>query len=87
MALYLLALGLPKALYAGTTSIFFTLLGNLIKFVPWLWVGGTSRDLLWLMAGALPVIPCGVWLGWRLHEKLNQRQLYRFCLWTPGDNR
>ena len=31
------------------------------------------------MAIALPVIPFGVWLGWRLHEKLNQQQLYRFC--------
>ena len=78
LALYLLGLGLPKALYAGTISIFFTL-GNLIKFLPWLWVGGTSPELWWLMAIALPVIPFGVWLGWRLHEKLNQQQLYRFC--------
>ena len=78
LALYLLSLGLPKALYAGTTSIFFTL-GNLIKFVPWLWVGGTSKELWWLMAMAMPAIPLGVWLGWRLHEILNQKQLYRLC--------
>ena len=31
------------------------------------------------MAMSLPVIPLGVWLGWRLHEKLHQRQLYRLC--------
>jgi len=42
LALYLLGLGLPKALYAGTTSIFF--------FLPWLWVGSTSPEPWWLMA-------------------------------------
>ncbi|MYD92255.1 MAG: sulfite exporter TauE/SafE family protein [Chloroflexi bacterium] len=78
LALYLLSLGLPKALYAGTTSIFFTL-GNIIKMVPWLWVAGTSNELWWLMAISLPVIPFGVWLGWRLHERLEQKQLYRLC--------
>ena len=78
LALYLLGLGLPKHLYAGTTSIFFTL-GNLLKVIPWLWVGGASSELWWLMALSLPVIPLGVWLGWRLHENLDQRQLYRLC--------
>ena len=28
---------------------------------------------------SLPIIPLGVWLGWKLHEKLPQRQLYRLC--------
>lgn len=78
LAIYLLRLGLPKALYAGTTSIFFTI-GNLIKVVPWLWVARPSADMGWLMLIALPVIPLGVWLGWRLHERLDQRQLYRLC--------
>ena len=78
LALYLLGLGLPKALYAGTTSLFFSV-GNLVKFVPWLWVGGTSKELAWLMVMSLPVIPLGVWLGWRLHERLDQVQLYRVC--------
>lgn len=78
LALYLLGLGLPKALYAGTTSIFFTA-GNLIKVVPWLWVSRPTADMGLLMLMALPVIPLGVWLGWRLHERLDQRQLYRLC--------
>ena len=59
LALYLLRLGLPKEQYAGTTSIFFTL-GNLLKFIPWLWVTRTSSELWWLMAISLPVIPLGV---------------------------
>ena len=78
LALYLLPLGLPKTLYAGTTSILFTV-GNLIKVLPWLWVGQASGDIWWLMAIALPAIPVGVWLGWRLNERLDQTQLYRVC--------
>ena len=30
--------------------------------------------------GGVPVaIPAGVWTGWRLHGRLNQRQIYRAC--------
>ena len=35
LAMYLLPLGLSKEVYAGTTSMFFTV-GNAIKAVPWL---------------------------------------------------
>jgi hypothetical protein len=31
------------------------------------------------MAFCLPAIPGGVWLGWRLHGTLDQRQIYRAC--------
>ena len=78
LALYLLPLDLPKARYAGTTSIVFTV-GNLIKVLPWLWFGQASGDIWWLTAIALPAIPVGVWLGWRLNERLDQTQLYRVC--------
>jgi uncharacterized membrane protein YfcA len=27
----------------------------------------------------MPVIVLGVWAGWRLHDRLNQVQLYRAC--------
>jgi uncharacterized membrane protein YfcA len=78
LALYMLGLGLPKAIYAGTTSLFFTA-GNLVKVVPWLWVAQPSATTWLLMGLSLPVIPFGVWLGWRLHERLDQAQLYRLC--------
>ena len=78
LALYLLSLGLPKALYAGTTSIFFTI-GNVIKIIPWLWVAQPSMELWLMMLICIPVIPIGVWLGWRLHERLDKQQLYRLC--------
>lgn len=78
VAMYLLPLGLPKALYAGTTFLYFVV-GNFVKVGPWLVLAGPSRELWLLMAASLPMIPLGVWSGWRLHGRLDQRQLYLAC--------
>jgi hypothetical protein len=78
LAMYLLPLGLSKELYAGTTSLFFTV-GNATKAVPWLLLAKPAPDVWILMACCLFVIPAGVWLGWRLHGTLDQRQIYRAC--------
>jgi uncharacterized membrane protein YfcA len=78
LAMYLLPLGLPKSVYAGTTFVFFVV-GNLVKVGPWLVLAQPTRELWWLMALSVPVTSVGVWLGWRLHEGLDERQLYRLC--------
>lgn len=78
LAMYLLPLGLSKEIYAGTTSLFFTV-GNAVKAVPWLLLVRPTAPVWILMAACLPVIPAGIWLGWRLHGRLDQRQLYRAC--------
>jgi len=78
LALYLLRRGLPKEVYAGTTSLFFTV-GNAIKMGPWLTLVRPTSELWTLMVLCLPVVPLGVWIGWRLHHRLDQRQLYRIC--------
>ncbi|WP_342727573.1 sulfite exporter TauE/SafE family protein [Bradyrhizobium sp. B097] len=78
LAMYLLPLGMSKALYAGTTSLFFTV-GNLLKAGPWLVLATPSGSLWMLMALCVPAVPVGVWAGWRLHERLDQRALYRAC--------
>jgi len=78
LAMYLLPLGLSKQVYAGTTSLFFTV-GNATKAVPWLLLVKPSAHVWILMAVCLLAIPAGVWLGWRLHGRLDQRQLYRAC--------
>ena len=78
LAMYLLPLGLPKQIYAGTTSLFFTV-GNLVKAGPWLVIGQPSQSLLTMMALGVPVVVAGVWTGWRLHQRLDQMQLYRAC--------
>ena len=78
LAMYLLPLGLSKDIYAGTTSLFFTV-GNVIKAVPWLLLVQPTGQIWALMAFCLLAIPAGVWLGWRLHGALDQRQIYRAC--------
>jgi len=78
LAMYLLPLGLSKEIYAGTTSLFFTV-GNATKAVPWLLVANPTTGVWTLMAVCLFAVPAGVWLGWRLHGRLDQRQVYRAC--------
>jgi uncharacterized membrane protein YfcA len=78
VAMYLLPLGLSKDVYAGTTFMFFVV-GNYLKVGPWLTLVEPTRDWWMLLARSLPVIPLGVWSGWRLHERLDQTQLYRAC--------
>ena len=78
LAMYLLPLGLSKQVYAGTTSLFFTV-GNFIKAGPWLILARPAGTVWTLMGICLLAIPTGVWLGWRLHAKLDQRQMYRAC--------
>jgi len=78
LAMYLLPLGLSKDVYAGTTSLFFTV-GNATKAVPWLLLVKPVAGVWTLMAVCLLAIPTGVWLGWRVHGTLDQHQIYRAC--------
>lgn len=78
LAIYLLPLGLSKQVYAGTTSMFFTV-GNLLKAAPWLALARPVGAVWGLMAICLFAVPSGVWLGWRLHARLDQRQMYKAC--------
>jgi uncharacterized membrane protein YfcA len=78
VAMYLLPLGLSKSEYAGTTFVFF-IVGNLLKAGPWLALVDLDRRFWTLLVITLPVIVLGVWSGWRLHDRLDQVQLYRAC--------
>jgi uncharacterized membrane protein YfcA len=78
LAMYLLPLGLSKEVYAGTTSLFFTV-GNATKALPWLLLVRPDANEWTLMVICLLAIPAGVWLGFRLHGKLDQRQIFRAC--------
>ena len=78
LAMYLLPLGLSKEVYAGTTSLFFTV-GNATKALPWLLLVRPSGNEWIVMAICLLAIPAGVWLGWRLHGRLDQQQIFRAC--------
>ncbi len=78
LAIYLLPLGLPKAVYAGTTSIYFTV-ANLLKVGPWLLAAPPTPSTWLLMGFCVPFVWLGVWGGWRLHQRLDQKRLYWWC--------
>ena len=78
LAMYLLPLGLSKDVYAGTSSMFFTV-GNALKAVPWLFLVRPGQNVWIVMVPCLLAVPAGVWAGWRLHGRLDQHQIYRTC--------
>ncbi|MEM8975056.1 MAG: sulfite exporter TauE/SafE family protein [Pseudomonadota bacterium] len=78
LTLYLLRIGLPKAVYAGTISAFFTA-GNVLKVGPWLVIAGIDRDIWLLIVLISPSIPLGLWAGLVLHNRVDQRQLSTLC--------
>jgi uncharacterized membrane protein YfcA len=69
---------MTKELYAGTTSLFFTV-ANGTKAIPWLLLVDLNAAAWRLMAISLLAVPAGIWAGWRLHQRLDQLQLYRAC--------
>jgi uncharacterized membrane protein YfcA len=78
LAMYLLPLGMAKEVYAGTTSVFFTV-GNAMKVVPWLLLVKPAGSVWALMGICILAVPLGVWTGWTLHQRLDQRHVYRAC--------
>ena len=78
VAMYLLPRGLPKAVYAGTTSLFFTV-GNLVKAGPWLALSPPEGATITMMLLTLPAVPLGIRVGWILHERLDQKRMYAAC--------
>lgn len=77
IAIYLLRRGLSKAMFAGTASIVFAV-GNIVKLAPWLLLAEKPQGFTLLALLCLPIIPLAVWLGWRLHNRLDEKQLYHF---------
>jgi uncharacterized protein len=80
LAMYLLPLGLSKD--AGTSSMFFTV-GNALKALPWLLLVRPGHNIWIVMATCLLAVPAGVWAGWQVHDRLDQRQIYRACYGLP----
>lgn len=78
LALYLLPRGLPKTVYAGTLIGLFVF-SNTVKLALYLWLTAHEPRVLLMAAALMPAIPLGVWLGRRLHDRIDQERLYLFC--------
>jgi len=76
--IYLLPQQLDKSIFVGTTVLFFTIV-NLIKVVPYMLLGQFSTGNLLTSLVLAPLAPLGVWLGVKLHYKVNEKLFYTLC--------
>jgi uncharacterized membrane protein YfcA len=83
VAMYLLARGLPKTVFAGTNVAFFVF-GNVLKLPSYVALGWGRPGVFWAAAALAPAVPLGVWLGKRLHDRLPQNTLFFWCYVVLG---
>ena len=73
---YLLPQGLDKALFVGTTVMFFAF-ANFVKLLPYAWLGQFSTPNLTASAVLTPLVPFGVWLGIYMNRRISVTWFYR----------
>ncbi len=76
LSVYLLPQRLDKAVLVGTTVIFFAVI-NLVKLVPYAWLGLFDARNLTTSLVLSPLAPIGIWLGVFLTRRLSQESFYR----------
>ena len=76
--IYVLPQKLDKSIFVGTTVVFFTVV-NLIKVIPYTILGQFSGDNLMTSLILAPIAPIGVWLGVKLHHRVNEKLFYGLC--------
>lgn len=78
---YVMPLGLPKAVFAGTATIVFAYI-NAIKLVPYYFLGQLGFDNLRVAAVLVPVAVVAVFAGVRLVRILPEKQFFRLVTWA-----
>jgi uncharacterized membrane protein YfcA len=78
LSMYLLSRNLSKNQYTGTASIV-AASGNIMKLFPWLLIASPDWNFASRLFLALPCIFFGVFLGYRLNQKLDQKKLFAIC--------
>lgn len=72
MILYLLAMGLPKKKFLGTSAVYFFVL-NLFKVPFMVHLGAVNVSSLGVNIGLAPAVLAGSWLGWWAAGRVSQR--------------
>lgn len=83
LAMYLVPRRLDKTVFAGTMVLFFAV-GNVVKLVPYIAIGMARPQSFPMSLALIPVIPFGVWIGRRLHDRLDQNGIYFWCYLLIG---
>ncbi len=62
----------------GTFAVFFAVV-NVIKLIPYAWLGQFDHSNLMTSLVLLPLAPIGVRLGYVLLHRVSQTLIYRLC--------
>jgi len=76
--IFLLPQRLNTRVFIGT-HVFFFFIVNQIKIWPYLWLGQFSSANLSTSILLLPMVPVGVWLGWKLVDIIDPATFYKIC--------
>ncbi len=77
-SIYLLPQQLEKTMLMGTFAIFFAVV-NIVKLIPYAWLGQLDHSNLMTSLVLLPLAPIGVRLGYFLLHRVDQIMIYRIC--------
>ena len=69
---------LSPRLYVGTSAVFFAFT-NVVKIVPYFWLGMLNQGNFHISAGLLPLAPIGVFVGFKLLTYIPKQAFYRFA--------
>ena len=76
LSIYLLPLRLDKAVMVGTTVVFFAVI-NVVKLVPYAWLGLFDARNLATSGVLAPLAPVGIWIGVSLMGRIPEALFYR----------
>ena len=76
--IYLLPQKLDKTIFVGTTVVFFTIV-NYVKLIPYALLGQLNGDNLLISLILAPLVPLGIWLGIKLHDRVNEKLFYNLA--------
>jgi len=76
--IYLLPQKLNKTIFVGTTVIFFAIV-NYVKLIPYALLGQLNGENLLTSLILAPLVPLGVWLGIKLHDRVNEKLFYNLA--------
>ena len=78
LSIYLLPQRLEKSVLVGTTVVFFAVV-NLVKLVPYAWLGLFDARNISTSAVLVPLAPVGIFLGVKIMRRLPEAIFYRVC--------
>jgi uncharacterized protein len=78
LSIYLLPLRLEKTVLVGTTVVFFAVV-NAVKLVPYAWLDLFDARNLSTSAALAPLAPVGIYMGYQMMRRVNERLFYRIC--------